>query len=351
MSQPANSPVWEPPPPRQLPTLRSHLAEHLHSEPAHLLTTAALRAGRGTIRPDTGPELGAALLLEDEHQRLCHAQLFYVTPDITTLIRQAAPSLKEEWGIQPHDVPARTGFMVFAEPMAEYVRDDGVRIDIVAVSWGETDLLSSSTGGLWVTFWSVTDFAALRRLARAAGANPREADVMARSQRAELTWDNEVYMPWGAGRPDVPDPGDGVRAVDPRRIAAAKTTLEWLQTVHAAWIFCTPNALAETTEEHLPRTQRIRAERVGHNATPVRVVSVSRKRVRSSPRSGEPSGRTVSVRFPVAPFIRNQAYGPGRQFRRLTPIAGHWRGPADAPVRISKTVNLVDTPVDRRPAP
>jgi hypothetical protein len=350
MSRPPDSPVWEPPPPRQLPTLREHLADYLQSEPAHLLTTAALRAGRGTIRPDTGPELGAALLLADEWQRLRQAQLFYVTADITTLIRQAAPSLKDEWGIQPHDIPVQTGFMVFAEPMAEYIRDDGVRIDIVAVSWGETALLSSSTGGLWVTFWSASDFAGLRRLARAAGANSREADVVARSQAAELTWDNEVYMPWGAGRPEVPDPGAGVRAVDPQRTAAAKTTLDWLQTVHAAWIFCTPNTLAETTEEHLPRTQRVRAERAGHNATPVRVVSVSRKRVRSSTNPGEPSGRTVSVRFPVAPFIRNQPYGPGRQLRRLTPIAGHWRGPADAPVRISKTVNLVDTPIDRPPA-
>lgn len=290
------------------------------------------------------------LLLADEFQRLHQAQLFYVTADITKLVRQAAPSLREKWDIQPHDLPAPAGFMVFAEPMAEYTRDsDGKRIDIVAVSWGGTELLSSETGGLWVSFWSVTDFAAIKTLARAAGATEREAEISARRQHAELTWDNEIYLPWGATAPNLDRSSPRVRSVDPRRIAAAETTITWLQTVHAGWIFCSPNTLTDTTEEHLPRTQRVRAERAGHTASPVRVVSVRHRTTSKPSRHGEPSGRTVSVRFPVAPFFRRQAYGPGRQLRKLTPVAGHWRGPADAPVRITKKVNLVDTPLDRRP--
>jgi hypothetical protein len=277
---------WTPPQPRQLPALREHLADYLLTEPAH------------------------------------------------------------EWGLQPQDVPAATGFMLFAEPMAEYVREDGKRIDIVGVSWGGTDLVTSDTGGLWVTFWSVTDFAAIKRLARSAGASAAEAEITARQQNAELTWDNEVYMPWGATSPTI-SPGPGGQALQPARIAAAETTITWLQTIHAGWIFCSPNTLTETTEEHLPRTQRVRAERAGHTASPVRVVSVSRKATPSQNRRGEPTGRTVGVRFPVAPFIRRQAYGPGRQLRRLTPVAGHWRGPADAPVRITNKVNFVDTPPSR----
>ncbi|MEU8632531.1 hypothetical protein AB0C38_10210 [Amycolatopsis sp. NPDC048633] len=174
-----------------------------------------------------------------------------------------------------------------------------------------------------MTFWSVTDFAALKRLARSLGASAAEAEVTARQQHAELTWDNELYMPWGSTSVTVAPSPDG-QVIDPASIAAAETTIGWLQTVHAGWIFCTPNTLTETTEEHLPRTQRVRAERAGYRASPVRVVSVSR---RSSPtaarREDEPSGRRVGIRFPVAPFIRRQAYGPGRQLRRLTPVAGH----------------------------
>ncbi|MEV7038357.1 hypothetical protein [Amycolatopsis sp. NPDC051061] len=337
------SAAWSPPTPRQLPALREHLADHLMTWPAHLYVEEALRQGRGTLRPITGPKVGASLLLEDEHRRLSGAQLFYVTADITRLVRQAAPSLRDKWDIQPYDLPAPTGFMLFAEPMAEYIREDGKRIDIVAVSWGGTELITSDTGGLWVTFWSVTDFAAITRLGRAAGARAAEAELLARQQNAELTWDNELYMPWGSTSVTVA-PGPTGLAIDPTNIAAAETTIDWLQTVHAGWIFCTPNTLTETSEEHLPRTQRVRAERAGYRASPVRVVSVSRKTTPVAARSGEPSGRRVSVRFPVAPFIRRQAYGPGRRLRRLTPVAGHWRGPADAPVQITKKVNLVDAP-------
>ncbi|ADJ48999.1 hypothetical protein AMES_7173 [Amycolatopsis mediterranei S699] len=170
---------WQPPAPRELPALREHLADYLQTEYAYLFTTEALRQGRGTLRPDVGPETGAVLLLADEYQRLRDAQLFYVTADITKLVRQAAPSLQDKWEIQPHDLPARTGFMLFAEPIAEYIRaTDGKRIDIVGVSWGGTELLTSETGGLWLSFWSVTDFAAVKRLAREAGATEREAEVL-----------------------------------------------------------------------------------------------------------------------------------------------------------------------------
>ena len=168
--------------------------------------------------------------------------------------------------------------------------------------------------------------------------------MTARRQHAELTWDNEIYMPWGATAPRIDRSLPSVRRIDPNRIALAESTLSWLPTVHAGWIFCSPSTLTDTHEEHLPRTQRVRAERAGYAASPVRVVSVRHRK--ASAKRGEPSGRTVSVRFPVAPFIRRQAYGPGRQLRKLTPVAGHWRGPADAPVRISKKVNLLDTPLD-----
>src|SRR5207247_2656043 len=154
------------------------------------------------------------------------------------------------------------------------VREDGKPVRIVAVSWGGSDLIPSPLDGLWITFWSVTDFAAVARLARASGASAAEAMKMARTQHAELTWDNEIYMPWGASDPSYGDETSGGRAIDPARLAAAESTIEWLQTVHAGWIFCLPNALAETSEEHLPRTQRVRAERAGHSTAPVRVVSV-----------------------------------------------------------------------------
>jgi hypothetical protein len=187
----------------------------------------------------------------------------YVAPDITKLIvRHAARNLKDRWDIQPHDLPALAGFMLFTEPLAEYVRDDGKTVRIVVVSWGDTRPIENPNGGLWLTFWSATDFVAMASLFRHAGIPAHDALKQARSQHAELTWDNEIYLPWGATRTVVSDgsePGDG-RTIDPTALAAATTTIDWLRVVHAGWIFCQPNTFTDITEQHLPRTLRKRAQ-------------------------------------------------------------------------------------------
>ncbi|MFD8493296.1 hypothetical protein [Amycolatopsis sp. NPDC059657] len=349
---PSSEPTpWAPPSPRELPALREHLSNYLRSVPAHLLTAELLRRGRGTLRPAAAdPDDGAALLLEDERQRLSRARLYYVTSDITKLVRHAARNLKDTWDIQPEDLPALTGFMLFAEPIAEYLReDDGTPVRIVAVSWGQTKLMSDQHGGLWLTFWSVTNFAGIISLARALGVPASEAERQARIQHAELTWDNEIYLPWGLTQAAVPEPRDfDVRIVDPTTLAAAKTTIDWLRVVHAGWIFCQPNTFTDVAEQPLRRTMRRRAEQAGLAPSTVRVVSVSQKTRPRAAKPAEPSGRSVGVRFPVAPFLRRQPYGPERSLRRWTLVAGHWRGPADAPVHIGNKVNLVDTPSTKR---
>ncbi|UUV29898.1 hypothetical protein NQK81_34825 [Amycolatopsis roodepoortensis] len=335
--------AWCPPEPRELPALREHLAEYLTTFAAHLFTSALIREGRGTLRPVGDPDIGAELMLADEYRRLHQARLFYVTSDITPLVHHAARNLRDRWDIEPQDLPALTGFMLFAEPLATYAREDGKEVAIVAVSWGETTLISHPDGGLWLTFWSATDFAAVIAKFRAVGFPSAEATRLAHTQNAELTWDNEIYMPWGATQAVVPDEPGG-RSLDPTKVAAAKTTIDWLRVVHAGWIFCQPNGFTEVTDEHLPKTLRKRSARAGHSTDPVRVLSVSRKTPPRPARAFEPTGRTVGVRFPVAPFLRRQAYGPNHSLRRWKVVSGHWRGPADAPVRIGKKVNLVDTP-------
>ncbi|MEW2508474.1 hypothetical protein AB0878_49250 [Amycolatopsis sp. NPDC047767] len=306
----------------------------------------ALAAGNGTLRPADDPASAAALLLADEYRRLSQAKLFYVTEDITTLILHTARSVKDHWDVRPHDVPSLNGFVHFGRPMAEYIREDGATVQIVALSWGPTDLMNSPDAGLWLTFWSATDYPAAEAALRNLGAGHAEAARLARIHQAELTWDNEIYLPWGKSEPTVRE--SGVRLANPSKMSATKTTLEWLPVVIAAWLFCLPNSFTEVKENPVPKSLRRRTERAGLDSSPVRVVSVSRKpRSRSPSRGTGESGRTVGVQFPVAPFVRWQACGPGWEDRRRRIVAGHWRGPVGAPVRIGKTVNLVDTPIDR----
>lgn len=334
---------WAPPTPRELPALRERQVEYLLSDESLNLTAVAMLNGLGTIRPVGNPGIAAALLLQDEHQRLSRAKMFYFTEDIAQLVQHAARSVTDQWEIEPEELPALTGFALFPTPLATYTRIDGANVPIVAFSWGPTDLIDDPSTGVWITFWSATDYSAVEKELRRAKLSAAEAARYARTLHAELTWDNEIYLPFGhTEAPVIADPAEGPRLIDPRVVVAGQTTTAWLPVVIAAWLFCRPNSFTVAEDEHLPRTMRRRAERAGLETSPVRVVSVSRTPPRSATRPAEPSGRTVGVRYPVGPFVRRQAYGPGRQLRRRTLVAGHWRGPADAPIRIGKTVNLVN---------
>ncbi|MGC7096769.1 hypothetical protein ACPZ19_19010 [Amycolatopsis lurida] len=339
-------PPWEPPKPREVHALRESLVEHLRGPYAYAFTAAVLDAGRGTIRPGRTAEEGAELLLSDEVQRLSIASLYYVTPDVTELVQHASRNLSGKWDIQPEDLPSLTGFMVFGTPIAQYERDDGAIVPIVAVSWGETDLIESRASGIWLTFWAVTHFDAIAGLFRIAGLPAAKATQAARRQNAELTWDNEIYLPWNATRVATSDPNEfrQARTFDPTAVTASVTTIDWLKMVFAGWIFCQPSSFTEVEQQHLSRKMMRRAERAGLTPASVRVVSVSRKQKARAVRRTDPSGRTVGVRYLVGPFLRKQACGPNWSERRWTPVAGHWRGPEGAPVQISKKVNLVDSP-------
>ena len=57
---------------------------------------------------------------------------------MTALARHAAPRLPTRT-LHAHDLPSRTGFMVFEAPLAAYVNSEGREVQIVAVSWGPWD--------------------------------------------------------------------------------------------------------------------------------------------------------------------------------------------------------------------
>lgn len=341
-------PHWEPPKPHELHTLREQVADYLRGPYAYAFTTAALDAGLGTIRAGGHPAEGARLLLDDEFQRLRDASLYYVTPEVTELVHHASRNLTDKWDIQPEDLPSLYGFMVFGAPIAHYVRDDGATVPIVAVSWGETYLINSRDRGIWLTFWAVTDFDAITGLFRLSGFPAAEAARQARLQNAELTWDNEIYLPWDATKVATSNPNTlrRVRIFDPTAVTASVTTIDWLRVVHAGWIFCKPTSFTDVVQQHLPRKTARSAQRAGLAPRSVQVVSVSHKPKPQVRRATDTGARTVGVRFPVGPFLRRQAYGPNWSLRRWKVVAGHWRGPEDGPVQISKKVNLVDSPPD-----
>lgn len=82
------------------------------------------------------------ILLEDERCRLAEAVLYFVTADMTRLAIAAAETLPVHT-FHADDVPADSGFLVFAEPIGAYLPQEKptAQVDvvtIVAVSWGRS---------------------------------------------------------------------------------------------------------------------------------------------------------------------------------------------------------------------
>jgi len=100
-----------------------------------------------------------------------------------------------------------------------------------------------------------------------------------------------------------------------------------------------------TSDGHLERHARKRYART--MPRPVDAVRIINLRRREYTRDDTPfeseAHRTLSCRFQVDGFWRNQAYGPKMGERRLTWINPYMKGPADAPFRVSpKKVYRVD---------
>ncbi len=337
-------PRWTAPAPRELHAVRDGLAKYLLSTDALMYTAALVGSGAGTLTPPAPTPLASAMILHtEEHRRLTSARLFYFTPAMTDLAVTAGAQLPD-WDVDPRDVPADQGFMLFGEPIGGYRNNDGDAVSIVACSWGRS-MAESSQGGVWVTFWSQTLYGQLIEGLRK-WHSLADATRIARAGRAELTWDNEVLLGWHAsdirvanGRSYVPSEGG---------VLAAESTIGWAQIVRAAWLLTQQRDMADVTELHLSKGTYRRAVRDGCNPASIRVVDICRS---SAPRKSDTTatGRPIGVRYFVDGYWRQQPYGPGRSLRERRYVRGGWRGPEDAPLSPYIKVNLVAADGDSRP--
>lgn len=123
------------PAPRDLPELRGQLAHWVAAEGPGFYLAMAL-AGCQWIPPgSTSVAAGATQIARQEHQRVVAGDLYWVSEPMTALARHAASRLPTRT-LHAHDLPSRSGFMVFEAPLAGYVNDEGREVQIVAVSWG-----------------------------------------------------------------------------------------------------------------------------------------------------------------------------------------------------------------------
>ncbi|HUZ52974.1 MAG TPA: hypothetical protein VMU94_10660 [Streptosporangiaceae bacterium] len=323
---------YAPPAPRDLPELRGQLAQWLAGEGPGFYLTMAL-AGCQWIPPgSTSVTAGAAQIARQEHQRVTTADLYWVSAPMTALARHAAARLPTR-ALHPHDLPSRTGFMVFEAPLATYVNDEGREVQIVAVSWGPW----GGPGGRWGSGWWDQGGIWLSFFSHPAPVLPREAFTGGTADRAAMAPlmctvppalpDNEAGWPFGdlPGDQEIPE----------------GTTAAWALVTRAAWRLMRQPLAAETTER-ADRAARRRLARAGQPDTGVRVIHI-RRAERGQPPSGTAGGtREYGVQWWVGGHWRTYWCGPGRTRPEDRWIDPYLAGPEDKPVRGTERVQVWD---------
>jgi len=328
-------PTWPCPPPHLLPELRGDLAQWLAARGAGFYLEMTL-IGSQLVRP-VASDLAAsvAALAEAERCRVAGGELYWISPEMTALARQAGAQL-DTYELYAHEMPSRSGFMLFAEPLA--VSTSGTKVvEIVAVSWGvlpspvqlniageDVDLRHEwPAGAVWFTFYSDPRSFLARNFAH----DPETAAAYA-STTGVFMPDNELL--WALDQPTELPAGHG------------ELTSDWGKTVIAAWLLM-QQPLAGETSVRAPRPARRRLAKAGLPNRDVRLIHVRRRATGDSESvTGQQGGREYSCQWFVGGHWRRYHVGPGRTRVERRYIAPYIAGPEDKPLRGAERVNVWD---------
>lgn len=326
-------PPWRCPKPAELPELRGKMATWLAERGAGFYLESLL-VGSQEIRPPGPLQVSAAQLAAEECRRVVDGDLFWVSAEMTDLAQHAGQQLTKH-EIYEHDMPCRSGFMVFEKPISDSCVD-GIRLEIVAVSWGivhpplllreeEAEVVVGShwprQAAVWFTFYSDPKrFIETNRSALKNAGRERTRDAGPFMPDNELIWALDQLEELPAGE-DV--------------------TSAWGKTVVAAWLLMQQPLAAQETERAL-RPARRRLSKAGLPTSEVRLVRVRRPDHRpASPGSGQ-SGRAYSVRWWVDGHWRRYHCGPGGERIERRWISPYLAGPDDKPVHGTERVKIWD---------
>jgi hypothetical protein len=291
---------YAPPAPQGLPELRGQLAHWLAGEGPGFYLAMAL-AGLQWIPPgSTSVAAGAAQIARQACQRVISADLFWVSAPMTALARHVGAPLPAQT-LHAHDLPSRTGFMVFEAPLADYLDIEGREVQVVAVSWGpwggpgsRPDTGQRDQGGIWLSFFS-HPAPALPREAFTGGIADRAALAPLMSTVPPVLPDNEVGWLFGEL------PGD--------QEISGGATAAWALVTRAAWRLMRQPFAAETTAR-ADRGARRRLARAGQPTPGVRVIHI-RRAEHGRPAPFRQRRERTRVRGPGGPPAPGQAVCAG----------------------------------------
>jgi hypothetical protein len=283
------------------------------------------------------------------------ADLFYVASNLSTLVHHAARSLSD-YRLHSDDLPARTGFMLFAEPLRDSDSADPAGRPVSLVTW------SPHADGILLEFWTPTLYAASQDPDTTIGyAIPGIARALYRRRHtipkrllpAQILpphgylYQRPATLPFGAPVDvdhDVAairathlhqDPDTCATCADEKSFSAARLQ----RLVVAAWLLMGQSITAETRLRPQPAA-------LGSVSGPpplaeVRYIELRAVKRPANPGSGESgAGRVYRHSWIVRGHWRRQWY-PSRGEHRPVWINPHVAGPDAAPLIGGERVNVL----------
>lgn len=260
-----------------------------------------------------------------EARRLAEAELFFASPEMSTLAHSAARSMPE-FSITPEDAPSKNGLIYFAAPLnlGDTSEDGRPYAPIVAAAWSEVFPVPAaravmgeqwSHGGLWVS-WYLDRDGMLAQAMDSAGNRPPAAFTEAFDRAPRLMCVGMCPVPYGA-TPELD------RVVAHGWEASAVQRLRVLKT---AWLLMS-QPIASVSDAVFNRATRRRWQREDKEPPRVRVITLRRP----SSADGGDGERSHHHQWIVRGHWRQHWY-PARKVHRPIWIAPHVKGPEGAPM-------------------
>lgn len=287
------------------------------------------------VDPLTGRQFSIPRYMDQLARWHRSAELFYVTPDMSEVVRAAAKALPV-YDLQSDALPADVGLVVWGQPATiatEHPGNDlreGQRIEIRAALWARVADIGIGQPGVLLVTWQDSD------VLIATGPGWSENEVLARFGRrymGPLAYHEEYPLPYG-NRPY----GSTKETLANEAVAAALTT----------WIMMGQRITTESTAQP-NRTARRQAERAGAPPPrPVRIVTLRRaapkQRPDTTPPEGAKAARVYKHQWPVTGYgyWRNTWYPSAQEHRvQFVYVPTYMKGPADAPLIGGERVNVL----------
>lgn len=259
------------------------------------------------------------------HDVLPKANLYYFGDEVVDLMQEVATSIPDVV-MDKELLPAKKGMLVFGKTWWG-VGADGKDVPVDAIVWGETIVPTARL----LPELSLKDTISIGLLARSSSMQPNERGTEAFGGNQAL-WAplgrTDFVIGWKRSDHAEMDAnvavGEGTAALDQDRSMAL-----------AAWTIITQPGLSTQHDERSKageqahRRSTPKAQRKQLQVPPVRVIYLPERTY-----SGEATGTGTKLdhRVYVAPFWRQQPYGPASSLRKPVLVRGHIRGPEGTPL-------------------